>query len=50
MKERSYFKLMNRTFSVDLRNNRAMFGDVIAIELDARELWKSRKVKKMGLE
>jgi len=50
MKERSYFKLMNRTFSVELRNNRAMFGDVVAIELDARELWKSRKVKKMGLE
>jgi hypothetical protein len=49
MKEKSYFKLMNRTFSVELKNNRAMFGDVVAIELDPRELWKNRRVKK-GLE
>ena len=46
MKEKSYFKLMNRTFSVELKNNRAMFGDFVAIELDPRELWKNRKVKK----
>jgi small nuclear ribonucleoprotein (snRNP)-like protein len=36
MKEKSYFKLLNRTVSIEIRNNRAMFGDVVAVELDPR--------------
>jgi small nuclear ribonucleoprotein (snRNP)-like protein len=31
MKEKSYFKLLNKIVSIELRNNRAMFGDVVAI-------------------
>ena len=36
MKEKSYFKLLNRVVSIEIRNNRAMFGDVLPVELDPR--------------
>ncbi len=36
MAEKSYFKLANQMIKLDLRNNRALFGDVVAIQLDPR--------------
>lgn len=36
MAEKSYFKLANQIIKLNLKNNRALFGDVVAIELDPR--------------
>ena len=39
MNERSYVKLGGETFPVVLENNRAIYGDVIAVELDEEAKW-----------
>jgi hypothetical protein len=36
MAERSYLKLAGSMVKLDLRNNRALFGDIVTIELDPR--------------
>ena len=33
MAEKSYFKIGKKMFKVNLENNRAFFGDVVAIDL-----------------
>jgi hypothetical protein len=34
MNEKSYFKIGNKIIKLALKNNRALFGDVVIIELD----------------
>jgi len=50
MADRSYCKIGGKMVKIDLRNNRALFGDVVAIELDPREQWKERVSKPKTLE
>ena len=50
MAEKSYFKLGSNIVKLDLRNNRALFGDVVAIELDPRQQWKERLSKPKTIE
>ena len=40
MDEKSYFKIAGKVVKLELRNNRALFGDIVAIKLDPREQWK----------
>ncbi len=46
MAEKSYFKLAGKMYKVNVENNRAMFGDVVVLELDDRKGWK-RKFKQV---
>lgn len=39
MNERSYIKLGGETFPCVLENNRAIYGDVVAVELDEEAKW-----------
>jgi exoribonuclease R len=50
MADRSYCKIGGKMVKLDLRNNRALFGDVVAIELDPRQEWKERVSKPKTLE
>lgn len=40
MNEKSYFKVGTKMVKLELRNNRALFGDVVIIELDSKEQWR----------
>jgi hypothetical protein len=42
MDEKSYFKIGRQIYKVKLENNRAIFGDVVAIEMEAVEKWERR--------
>ena len=39
MNDRSYFKVNGEVFSVVLENNRALYGDLVAIELYEESKW-----------
>jgi len=45
MNEKSYFKLNNKIYKLDLTNNRALFGDVVVIELSDKSSWKLKFTK-----
>ncbi len=36
MNEKSYFKIGKQIYKLNLKNNRALFGDVVIIELDPK--------------
>lgn len=40
MNEKSYFKLGNKIYKLELENNRALFGDVVIIELNDMKVWR----------
>ena len=40
MNEKSYFKIGRTMHKLNLRNNRALFGDVVIVSLDPKEAWK----------
>ena len=39
MAEKSYFKIGKQIYKMDLSNNRSMFGDIVVIELEAKNTW-----------
>jgi hypothetical protein len=45
MNEKSYFKIGSKIVKLSLRNNRALFGDVVIIELDNKENWREKFAK-----
>lgn len=45
MNEKSYFKIGTKIVKLVLRNNRALFGDVVIIELDPKEAWREKFTK-----
>lgn len=45
MNEKSYFKIGRQIYKLLLRNNRALFGDVVIIELDGKEQWREKFAK-----
>lgn len=42
MEDKSYFKINGEVYKLSLKNNRALFGDVVIIELDDKSKWKER--------
>jgi hypothetical protein len=49
MDEKSYFKVGKEIYKVKLVNNRAMFGDTVAIEIEPVQNWE-KKLKSMITE
>lgn len=45
MAEKSYFKVGKTMYKIKLENNRAMFGDVVAIEISSIDQWEKRTAK-----
>jgi hypothetical protein len=45
MNEKSYFKIGGKIYKLLLKNNRALFGDVVVIELDSKENWREKFAK-----
>lgn len=50
MAEKSYIKIGKNMYKIKLDNNRALFGDVIAVEVSAFESWEKRTAKTMITE
>jgi hypothetical protein len=42
MADKSYFKLAGKMYTINVENNRAMFGDVVVLQLNDRKAWKSK--------
>lgn len=49
MAEKSYFKIGKTMHKIKLENNRAMFGDVVAIEISPVETWE-KKIKTLEVD
>lgn len=47
MAQKSYFKIGKNIYKLKLNNNRAMFGDVVAIQLQNIQKWQKRVAKSM---
>lgn len=48
MAEKSYFKIGRNMYKIKLNNNRAMFGDVVAIQVGSIQTWEKRTAKSVA--